>query len=279
MSLTEKDIQFTYTEGEDLEVDTKKKQNAGIIYENKVKSIVRATARNIKGFSLSAVEGGGNKNDVADLYINVNRQRYGVEIKLDSRAPLGQAAKVKFDGNSFTIGKSGDFSVDDALGRGIIEQLNTKRNASKEFIAHIKNYPPREYHSKITGFPIMCLREAWDDAKNAGLLRKLNASLKAPLQVVYDYYEAKGCYYIQIGKGAGLFYMKENPLDLPVPRLDGAVNIELRLKSAGGKARVGLGVTVCTGSVSASPRLATRNISKYSMDNKDDITELFSPKG
>lgn len=276
MTLSVTDIPITFTDGEDLEADVKKKQNAGILYENKVKSVVKSTARGIKQFSLSAVEGGGNKNDVADLYINVNRQRFGVEIKLDSRAPLGQAAKVKFDGNSFSIAKSGDFSVDDALGRGILEQLNTKRGAAKDFINFVKTYPPKEYHSKVGGFPIMCIIDAWEAAKEGGLLKKLNASMKAPLTVVYDYYDAKNCQYIQIGKGAGLFYLKSNPLNLPIPQLQGQVNIEMRLKSAGGKARVGLGITVCTGSISASPRLATRNVSPFSLDNKEDLIKLFS---
>lgn len=269
------DIPVTFTDGEDLDVDVKKKLNKGILYENKVKAVVKSTARGIKQFSLSTVEGGGNKNDVADLYINVNRQRYGVEIKLDARAPLGQAAKVKFNGSVFSIGKSGEFSVDDALGRSIIEQLNSKKTAAKEFLNFIKTYPPKEYHSKVDGFPVMCILDAWEAAKEKGLLKNMNAALKAPLTVVYDYYSNKGVDYIQIG-GAGLFYMKNNPLDLPIPQLQGQVNIEMRLKSAGGKPRVGLGITVCTGSISASPRLATRNKSPYSLDNKEHLIALFS---
>lgn len=267
---------ITFTDGEDLEVETKKKVNKGIEYENKVKAIVRATARNIKGFSLSAKEGGGNDNKLADLYINVNRARYGVEIKLDSHAPLGQAAKVTFDNSNFILGKSGDFSVDDALGRAIIEKLQPKKEAAKTFVEFVKKTPPVEYHSKISGFPIMCIIDSWEAAKNAGHLRKLNATLKADISVVYDYYASKDVYYIQIGK-AGFFYMKKNPLGLDIPQLAGQVNIELRLKSAGRKGRSGLGITVCTGSVSASPRLATRNKSKFSLDNRADLITLFSP--
>lgn len=269
--------EITFTDGEDLEAETKKKLNKGIIYENKVKGIVRTTSRNIKQFSLSVKEGGGNDNKVADLYINVNRQRYGVEIKLDSRAPLGQAAKVTFDNSNFNIAKSGDFSVDDVVGRSIVAALVPKRSAAKDFVDFARKTPPKEFHSKIKGFPLMCIVDTWNAAKEAGLLRKLNTSVKADLSVVYDYYASKDVYYIQIG-GAGFFYLKKNPLNLPIPQLEGKVNIELRLKSAGSKDRVGLGITVCTGSYSASPRLATRNISPYSLDNKEDLITLFSPK-
>jgi hypothetical protein len=266
----------TFTDGEDLEVEVKKKTNKGIEYENKVKSIVRTTSRNIKGFSLSVKEGGGNDNKLADLYINVNRQRYGVEIKLDSRAPLGQAAKIKFDGSQFIIDKSGDFSVDDALGSALLQALSVKKQAAKAYIDFIKNSPPKEYHSKVKGFPFMCIIDTWNAAKDKGLLKTLNATLKVPIDVVFDYYASKDVYYIQIG-GAGLFYMKKNPLNLDIQQLSGSVNIEMRLKSAGRKPRAGLGITICTGSISASPRLATKNISRYSLDVKDDLIKLFSP--
>lgn len=266
----------TFTDGEDLEVEVKKKTNKGIEYENLVKSIVRTTARNIKGFSLSVKEGGGNDNKLADLYINVKRQRYGVEIKLDSHAPLGQAAKISFDGTQFIIGKSGDFSVDDALGAGLLHALSTKKQAAKTYIEFIRNSPPKEYHGKIKSFPVMCIIDTWNDAKDKGLLKTLNATLKAPMDVVFDYYASKDVYYMQIGK-AGFFYLKKNPLNLDIPQLSGSVNIEMRLKSAGRKSRKGLGITVCTGSISASPRLASRNKSKFSLDKKEDLITLFSP--
>ena len=56
--------------------------------------------------------------------------------------------------------------------------------------------------------------------------------LSVPLSSVFNYYAAKQTYYIQIG-GYGMYYMAENPANLPIPKLNGATNLRIRLKRRG----------------------------------------------
>jgi len=53
-----------------------------------------------------------------------------------------------------------------------------------------------------------------------------------PSSALHDYYAAKGTYYIQIG-GYGLYYLKSNPLRLPVPQFNPGLRIRLRTKRGG----------------------------------------------
>jgi len=56
--------------------------------------------------------------------------------------------------------------------------------------------------------------------------------LSVPLSSLFNYYAAKGTYYIQIG-GYGMYYMAANPANLPVPRFNGAMRLRIRLKRGG----------------------------------------------
>lgn len=53
-----------------------------------------------------------------------------------------------------------------------------------------------------------------------------------PSSALHDYYAAKGTYYIQIG-GYGLYYMRANPLRLPVPQFNPGLRIRIRTKRGG----------------------------------------------
>ena len=86
----------------------------------------------------------------------------------------------------------------------------------------------------------------------------------------------KKCYYIQIG-GAGLFYLKSNPLNLPIPQLTIPMAIELRLGRAGSKPDKQLGVDVASGNIRAQGRLDSKSKIKspYSLDKSGDFLKLF----
>ena len=56
--------------------------------------------------------------------------------------------------------------------------------------------------------------------------------LSVPLSSLFNYYAAKGTYYIQIG-GYGMYYMASNPANLPVPKFNGAMRLRIRLKRGG----------------------------------------------
>lgn len=109
------------------------------------------------------------------------------------------------------------------------------------------------------------------------LLVPLNGKIEAPINFLYDHYEEKNCYYIQIG-GGGLYYLKSNPLKLPIPQLQMTFSIELRLGRSGSTYRSSLKAEVASGNIRVQGRLGGKLIqSPYSLDKKGDFTELFGP--
>jgi hypothetical protein len=257
--------------------DTKKSVNKGLTYEDTVKRSVNKAAKDIQGLSVSSITGGGNQNTVADLLINYKRIRYGVEIKLDARAPLGNPAVIDYHHNQskFVVkDTSKDASLDPAAAKFITDAMGTKRSSYAAFINYVQKSAPVEYHQTVNGFPVQCFKDTWDGAKSGNLLKDLNNSLRYDMSIVSTYYASKNTFYIQIG-GAGFFYLSKNPMKLPIPQLKGEVVIEVRAKSRGGKPRAGLGVTVVTGVLVAIPRLVTKNVSPYSLDNPEDVKAIF----
>ena len=55
-----------------------------------------------------------------------------------------------------------------------------------------------------------------------------------PPRMIWDYYADKGTYYIQV-EGAGAFWMKKNPLNLPLPRFEVTPLLRFRVKGYGSK--------------------------------------------
>ena len=58
-----------------------------------------------------------------------------------------------------------------------------------------------------------------------------------PARMIWDYYADKGTYYIHV-QGAGSFYMKKNPANLPLPRFDVTPELRFRVKGYGSKSSV-----------------------------------------
>ncbi len=75
--------------------------------------------------------------------------------------------------------------------------------------------------------------------------------------------------------GAGLFYLKRNPLNLPVPQLSSKFNVELRLGRSGSSYVAAVKTNVASGSIRAQGRLDGKVSSPYSLDKTNDFTKLF----
>ena len=61
-----------------------------------------------------------------------------------------------------------------------------------------------------------------------------DAFLPINTRALWDYYATKKTYYIQVG-GYGLYYMKENPANLPVPQFNPKLRIRIRVKRGGSR--------------------------------------------
>ena len=49
---------------------------------------------------------------------------------------------------------------------------------------------------------------------------------------LWNYYAAKQNYYIQIG-GYGMYYMQQNPAQLPIPQFSSSMRVRIRVKRGG----------------------------------------------
>ena len=77
---------------------------------------------------------------------------------------------------------------------------------------------------------------------------------------------------MQIG-GAGLFYLDQNPANLPVPKLDGQIEIELRAGRSGSTLNAS-GVRRVSGLLRAQARLKFKGKSPVSLDNQLGLSML-----
>ena len=77
-------------------------------------------------------------------------------------------------------------------------------------------------------------KTAWMQAQKAGLQKATTTKETVSADVIAELYNKKQppVYYINI-QGQGLFYMGENPLNLPVPKLEGTVDMVFRFKRSG----------------------------------------------
>jgi len=77
-------------------------------------------------------------------------------------------------------------------------------------------------------------KTAWMQAQKAGLQKAITTKETVSADVISELYNKKQppVYYINI-QGQGLFYMGENPLNLPVPKLEGTVDMVFRFKRSG----------------------------------------------
>jgi hypothetical protein len=113
----------------------------------------------------------------------------------------------------------------------------------------------------------------WTTAKVAGLLKPINAKIRKDTEFIANHYKKKGIHYIQIG-GAGLFYLSENPANLPIPKLEGSIDIELRAGRSGSKVNAD-GVKVVGGGLRAQGRLKFNGVSPYTLDDPKSIESLL----
>lgn len=146
--------------------------------------------------------------------------------------------------------------------------------ALREFVDFIKTQAPIDLHNKVSGFPMSVGKDAWELAVKKGLLVPLNRKVKLDTTFIANHYKKKDCFYIQIG-GAGLFYLSGNPLNLPIPKLTGEIDIEVRAARSGSKPNATYKMHTVGGSIRAQARLKTRSRSPYSLDNPDHVLILF----
>ncbi len=96
--------------------------------------------------------------------------------------------------------------------------------------------------------------------------------VKKNTKFIIDHYKDKGIHYMQIG-GAGLFYLDQNPANLPVPKLDGEIEIELRAGRSGSSLNAD-GTRRVSGLLRAQARLKFKGWSPITLDSQIGIEKI-----
>jgi hypothetical protein len=225
----------------------------GFAYENEV-----IEALKIAGIAGNITEGAGASATGADADFVVGGKRYLLEVKKDADAQMG-GTSVRYKDGEFEIVSD---SVNDSTSNLIVSALAPK-------ISHIERLLAAIGGEK---FPTTCEKYTWTQAKQKGLLKPINAKVKRNTQFIIDHYKDKGIHYMQIG-GAGLFYLDQNPANLPVPKLEGEIEIELRAGRSGSSLNAD-GTRRVSGLLRAQARLKFKGSSPISLDSQIGIDKI-----
>ena len=229
------------------------KNELGFAYENEV-----IEALKIAGIAGNITEGAGASATGADADFVVGGKRYLLEVKKDADAQMG-GTSVRYNNGEFEIVSE---SVDKSTTALIVSALSSKVVHIERLLAAIGGHK----------FPTTCDKHTWTVAKEKGLLKPINTKIKKNAQFIIDHYKDKGIDYIQIG-GSGLFYLDKNPANLPIPKLQGEIDIELRAGRSGSTLNAA-GVRRVSGLLRAQARLKFKGKSPVSLDNEIGISRL-----
>jgi hypothetical protein len=235
----------------------------GFAYETTVIKALRqakATGNITKGAGASAA--------AADADMNIFGNIFDVEIKLNKNAQMG--------GSSVRYNKAGGINLVKQLEEDteslLIKAVKSKSKELNSLLDYLAQQDPNQVNARAIKFPMTCTRDAWDSAAQAKKL--VNAIVPLTANFIAKHYAKKGIYYIQIG-GAGLFFLSENPANLPVPKLQGNVNVEIRSARSGTK-QLASGLKVVSGGIRVQGRLKTKNQSPYTLDDPKSIKLMLA---
>lgn len=250
--------------------------SGGVEYENKVLRAIKPQITKIKGLKLK--EGASTAAFAAtepDLVLLFNKYQINIEIKQDNKAQMG-GGSYNYDMKIKKFSLSAKTVIDPAIDEKLKEVLETKSKDLDKLLNHVKKNDAKLLVEGVKGLPLKATKTMWEKLTSEKFLVPLNAKMQVPYAFLHDHYAKKKCYYIQIG-GAGLFYLKKNPLNLPIPQLKLPMAIELRLGRAGSKMDKTLGTETASGNIRAQGRLdsKTKISSPYSLDKPGDFLKLF----
>lgn len=233
----------------------------GFAYETQV-------LRSISMAKLSGVitKGAGASAAAADADMKIDDKIFNVEVKLNKDAQMG-GSSIRFGKDGIKLVKPMENDVEQMLINIISENASELNN----LISFIAKQRPASINSKASGFPMSCTKDAWQKAQAKGLL--INKKLKYSADFIAKHYAKKGIFYIQIG-GAGLFYLSGNPANLPIPKLDGDINIEIRSARSGAKV-LSSGIEVVGGGIRIQARLKTKGKSPFTADDPKSLMEMM----
>ena len=214
-----------------------------------------------------------------DLELQVNGAPFNIEIKQNKDAQMG-GTSIRYNPATDSAEIVNRDTIDDEAEPYFLNAIQSKKDAILAFLDYMRKQEPLELHSKIPErFPISGVtKQAWTNAVKDGYLNQLNETVKFnDTSLITKAYNLKQVYYIQVG-GAGLFYLNENPYDLPVPKFEGQIQIEFRLGRSGSKSRKFGDTTIETvgAGYRCQGRLKTHIKSNLSLDKTAEAFQILA---
>lgn len=246
----------------------------GLDYELKVYTAVKNCG--VPGLSPGDKPTAGFSNQGSgDIEATYKGKPFNIEIKASAVDQMG-GSSVRYDRETEEFELVKEMDPEDA--ELLLSSAKKKKDDINAYIDAARKIKPVELHKKINGVPLRMTKGARELLKQKGLSAKLNTNIISDAKFIAKHYNKKGVYYIQIG-GSGLFYLGSNPLNLPVPELEGTIQIEMRIGFAGGDStftdKEGTVHDVRSAGIRLQGRLKTKGQSPYSLDDADSIKEMF----
>jgi hypothetical protein len=248
--------------------------SGGVAYENKVLSVIKPEISVLPNITIKqGTSTAAYASMEPDLQLVLFNRPFNIEIKKDDGAQMG-GGSFNYDIKTKTFFMSDKTHMDKVVEQKIINVLNAKSKDLEKALDFAKQNEMSLLSKDIKGLPLRASKDVWEQMVKARLLVPLNGKVETDIDFLYDHYEHKNCFYIQIGK-AGFFYLKSNPLNLPIPQLKSKFVVELRLARSGSSYVAMYKTNIASGNMRAQGRLGGANKSNYSLDQAGDLTKLF----
>ena len=190
---------------------------AGFIYETKIHKALKAEDLVPAGFTPAGSD--ANAPDAMFLYGGKDNK---LEIKLDLKADYGQGS-LSYDFKTKKWGLGGAKTASAQEMRDLLNAVGILKFVKQKW--GDKGAPNK---GQIPS------KSFTDDMVKSDYARFKDAFLPINTRALWDYYATKKTYYIQV-VGYGLYYMKENPANLPVPQFNPKLRIRIRVKRGGSR--------------------------------------------
>lgn len=246
------------------------KGQRGLDYELKIYKAIQQSG--VDFFKPGSKPAAGFSNvGSGDIEGKLNGKSFNIEVKLSADDQMGGGS---FNYNMRTKKFIAAKPMDPADEELLLSAVQQKTSALDAYIEAARKLEPVQYHKDIDGIPIKVSKAGRDILKSKGLLKDINTKVITSAAFIEKHYNKKNVYYIQIG-GAGLFYLGKNPFNLPIPRLKGEIQVEIRLAYSGTKGSFPDGTETRTAGLRFQGRLRTKGKSPHTIDTVDGIQKLF----
>lgn len=244
--------------------DASSRREGGFAREDAVIDSIKAAEKSIPGLKLVTKKGAKSDNRV-DIILYYKGEKIGVELKLDKYSRLGSFYVNDYLNNP-------KLTLDTQFSDKILESIKNNSNIQKLKDFVVKN------GGKIEKGKLLVTENILSKIKGkSGLRSKSQTFLTLPTDLIYERYLQKETptNYMDFGD-LGLFYLNDNPLNLPIEQLTGEVRLRIHFKRS--KARKDGFIML---SLVADPSLTTASANKlteksnYTLLSEKSVKDVF----